>query len=239
MPAHAKVSMHVHILQHVYFEGPGSIGPWLDERGAEVSWTRFHEGESLPALDGIDWVIVLGGPMSVHDEENHPWLADEKRFIARAIETDRTVLGICLGAQLIARALGAPVKPAPTREIGWFPVFSEEVDDALLSCPREAEAFHWHGETFELPDGAVLLAHSKACRNQAFRYGERVLGLQFHLETTPDTASAIIANCREELDPAPFVQDEGTLRAVGTPNYANINNWMARVLDSLEHATRR
>lgn len=231
--------MRVHVLQHVYFEGLGCIGPWLEERGATVSWTRFHEQETLPELDGIDWVIALGGAMSVHDEAAHPWLVDEKRFIAQAIEHDRTVLGISLGAQLIAQALGAAVVPARAREIGWFPVFREGAKEALLNCPPEAEAFHWHNETFELPEGAVRLAHSKGCRNQAFRYGERVLALQFHLETTSNTASAIIANCRHELEPEPFVQDENTLRAVPMQHYANINAWMLRVLAALERASAR
>jgi len=114
--------MRVHWLQHVPFEGLGSIAAWLESRNAETSRTRMWTGGRLPPLHGIDWLVIMGGPMSVNDEERHPWLVHEKRFIAEAIAQDKTVLGICLGAQLIASSLGARVRPNREREIGWYPI---------------------------------------------------------------------------------------------------------------------
>jgi GMP synthase-like glutamine amidotransferase len=198
--------VRVHCLQHVPFEGLAQLGAWLEARGWSARTTPLWEGAPLPAPEAFDWLIVLGGPMSVHDEAEHPWLAAEKRLIGAALEREKTVLGICLGAQLIASALGAPVRRAPEREVGWFPV--ERVgDDAAWPLPPAAEVFHWHGETFELPAGARHLARSAGCPNQAFALGERVLALQFHLETTPEAARALIAHCPGDLCPGRFVQD--------------------------------
>jgi GMP synthase-like glutamine amidotransferase len=198
--------MRVHCLQHVPFEGLGSLADWLAARGLHAATTRLYEGAAPPSADALDWLIVLGGPMSVHDEAQHRWLAPEKRLIAAAIESGKAVLGICLGAQLIASALGAAVRPSPEREIGWFPI--ERVGSgAGWVLPRELEVFHWHGETFELPPGAVHLARSRGCENQAFGLGDRVLGLQFHLETTREAARALIEHCPGDLRPGRFVQD--------------------------------
>ncbi|HRR34963.1 MAG TPA: amidotransferase [Kiritimatiellia bacterium] len=225
--------MHAHILQHVPFEGLGSIESWLTARHARVTWTRFFEDLSLPEADDVDLLIALGGPMSVNDEERLPWLRAEKRFIARGIELGRPVLGICLGAQLIANALGARVYPGPHREIGWFPVYSMQAEDCLFAFPDEFLAFHWHGETFDLPSGAVHLARSDACRHQAFRYGRNVLALQFHLETTPASTDALITRCRDEWQGGgPYVQTEATLRATSPQTYAAINARMSAILDA-------
>ena len=226
--------MHVHVLQHVPFEGLGSIEAWLSDRDARVTFTRFFEPARLPALADIDFVIALGGPMSVNDEEQLPWLREEKRFVAEAIAGDKVVLGICLGAQLIASALGARVYPGPEKEIGWFPVFAEPAVPGAFVFPAATEVFHWHGETFDLPAGAVHLARSAACRNQAFQVGKRVIGLQFHLETTPESADAIIKNCAGELLPQQrFIQTESTLRAAPLARYAGINTLMTDILEYL------
>ncbi|THF54676.1 type 1 glutamine amidotransferase [Pseudothauera rhizosphaerae] len=222
-----------HILQHVPFEGPGSIGPWLEAAGYAATRTRFFESAALPAADDVDLLVVMGGPMSVNDEPLHPWLADEKRFVRAAMEAGTPVLGICLGAQLMAAALGAAVRPNGEKEIGWFPVeglAGGGGDGALFSFPPSTEVFHWHGETFDLPPGAVRLASSRACANQAFQYGERAIGLQFHLETTPETAREIVAHCRDELVPARFVQAESDLLSAPPARYAAINGLMGRIL---------
>ena len=226
--------MHVHVLQHVPFEGLGSIEAWLSHRGARVTYTRFFESAKLPVLTDIDFIIVLGGPMSINDEEQFPWLREEKRFVAEAIASNKAVLGICLGAQLIASAMGARVYPASEKEIGWFPVFAELPLSNTFVFPENTEVFHWHGETFDLPTGAVHLLSSAACRNQAFQIGARVIGLQFHLETTPKSAEAIINNCANELLPQQrYIQTELTLRAVPMTNYAGINMLMTNILEYL------
>lgn len=231
-PAGSGGALRVHVLQHVPFEGLGSIGPWLDEREARVTFTRFFKDEAVPDRGAFDLLIALGGPMSVNDEAALPWLRDEKRLIARAVADGKAVLGICLGAQLIASALGARVFPNAQREIGWFPVSAEGPADGF-GLPREFAAFHWHGETFDLPPGAVRLARSEACANQAFLVGTRALGLQFHLEVTPASADAMFRHCGAELTPAPFVQSEASLRAVPEPSYAAANALMRGLLERL------
>lgn len=226
--------MHVHVLQHVPFEGLGSIGAWLSQRGARVTYSRFFESAQLPALTDIDLIIALGGPMSVNDEERFPWLREEKHFVAEAIASNKAVLGICLGAQLIANALGSRVYPGSEKEIGWFPVLAELTESDTFVFPASTEVFHWHGETFDLPAGAVRLASSAACRNQAFQIGARVIGLQFHLETTPESAAEILNNCANEFLPQQrYVQAEPALRAVPATNYAGINIMMANILEYL------
>lgn len=224
--------MRAVILQHVPFEGPGSIADWLAARGAEVCSVRLFAGDALPDPADFDLLIVLGGPMSVNDEWFHDWLADEKRLIAAAIAQDRAVLGICLGAQLIASALGARVGPNEHTEIGWFDISALPAEGGFALPPR-ATVLHWHGETFALPDGAQLLASSEACRNQAFRIGERVIGLQFHLETTPDSLAELLEACGDEVVPERFVQDEADIVAA-LPLHAPANQaLMAGVLDWL------
>ncbi len=228
--------MKVHILQHVPFEGPGSIGPWLRARGANHSYTRFFDEPTLPALRGLDLVIALGGPMSVNDEAALPWLVDEKRFIREAIVAGVPVLGICLGAQLIASAQGARVYPAPRKEIGWFDIDAVPDPEDVFGFPSRMSVFHWHGETFDLPPGAVPLARSAACKHQAFRIGHRVLALQFHLETTAESLDALVTNCRDELVDGTDIQTEDRLRAAPAEAFVTINRMMAALLDRLTTA---
>ncbi len=230
--------MHVHILQHVPFEGIGSIQTWLTAKGATVSYTRFFEDPILPAPDTLDLVIAMGGPMSVNDEAELPWLKGEKQFILDCIAEGTPVLGICLGAQLIANALGGRVYPGPQREIGWYDIEAVTAAEGTFAFPAKVEVFHWHGETFDLPQGAVRLARSTVCENQAFQVGPRVIGLQFHLETTPESADAIITHCRDELQAGPTVQTEDSLRAVPVSAYEPINHLMAEVLDYLTREGR-
>ena len=208
--------MRVHWLQHVPYEGLGSIEDWLERHEALVTCTRLHEGQALPALEVVDWVIVMGGPMGANDERGFPWLKAEKEFLRDAMGAGRVVIGIGLGAQLIAAAVGARVYANPECEIGWFPVEGEATpppaDDPLTAFPAVSLVFHWHSDTFELPPGARHIASSLACRNQAFRLGPRVLGLQFHPEMTPLGAAALIA----ESGPLPegeFVQRPGEMLA--------------------------
>ncbi|MEW6669401.1 MAG: gamma-glutamyl-gamma-aminobutyrate hydrolase family protein [Thermodesulfobacteriota bacterium] len=225
--------MKVHVLQHVSFEGLGSMAPVLEARGARVSYTRFFQDDPLPQPQGIDLVIAMGGPMSVNDEGTLSWLKREKEFIRSAVLRGMPVLGVCLGAQLIASAMGSRVYPNSVKEIGWFPVQAVPTPDGVFRFPPSCVAFHWHGETFDLPEAAVRLASSAGCRNQAFQIGAHVMGLQFHLETTPESALALVENCREELVPGPYVQAEAELRAVPTSSYQAINALMNEVLTYL------
>lgn len=225
--------MKTHILEHVPFEGPGSIGAWLAARRARVSRTRCFENPAFPPVDGFDLVVVMGGPMSVGDVHRYPWLATEKAFLQAALAAGRAVLGICLGAQLIAAASGARVYPNREKEIGWFPVQGRKGRPEDFAFPRETEVFHWHGDTFDLPPGARLLATSTACRNQGFQLGERVIGLQFHLETTPESLDAIIVNSRHELVAAPYIQTEARMRALAPARLAAVNRLMVEILEYL------
>jgi len=221
-------------LLHVPFEGPGHIAAWMNGNGWSLELVPLYAGAALPAPATFDGLVVMGGPMSVHDEREFPWLVAEQQTIREAIAAGKPVLGICLGAQLIARAMGGEVMPNAQKEIGWWPIRSvaEEGMDTFRFAD-ELEVFHWHGETFTLPPGAVRLAESAACRNQAFQLGRRVIGLQFHLETTPDTARALIEHARHELTPAPFVQGETRLLSVAPEQYVQLNRVMDDVLTYL------
>lgn len=225
--------MKVHVLQHVPFEGLGSIEPWLVARGATVSYTRFFESSRLPKPMDLDLVIALGGPMSVNDEADLPWLKEEKRFVAEAVNSGKAVLGICLGAQLIAGALGARVYPGPHKEIGWFDIESTSDRPDMFRFPKKVKVFHWHGETFDLPRDATRLARSAGCQNQAFQIGSRAIGLQFHLETTPASAESLIVHCRNELVDGRFIQSEEELREAPMAAYAVVNAIMDDVLTYL------
>lgn len=227
------MTMRVRVFQHVPFEGLGSIQAWLAQKQAVVQYTRFYESPNLSDSQDLDLLIVMGGPMSVNDEAVLPWLAAEKRFIAAAIQAGKPVLGVCLGAQLIARATGARVFPGPEREIGWFDITRVDPGADSFVFPALVKVFHWHGETFDLPQGALRLACSAGCENQAFQLGERVIGLQFHLETTPQSADAMILNGRDELTAGKYVQPEALLRQAPADEYAQTNRLMADVLDYL------
>ena len=225
--------MRAHYLQHVPFEGLGSIDAWLRAAGYEITATRFHASEPLPAPADIDLLVIMGGPMSVNDEGEYPWLIEEKRFVARIAASGTPVLGICLGAQLIASAMGGDVFPNAEKEIGWFPVRRVAAGDAVFRFPETAEVFHWHGETFSLPPAAVRIAESDGCRNQAFQIDRHVIGLQFHLETTPDSARTIVAHCRNELVPGTYIQTEAAILETPMARYRAINALMGDVLDYL------
>lgn len=225
--------MKVHVLQHVPFEGLGSIEPWLVARGATVSYTRFFESSRLPKPMDLDLVIALGGPMSVNDEADLPWLKEEKRFVAEAVNSGKAVLGICLGAQLIAGARGARVYPGPHKEIGWFDIESTSDRPDMFRFPKKMKVFHWHGETFDLPRDATRLARSAGCQNQAFQIGSRAIGLQFHLETTPASTESLIVHCRNELVDGRFIQSEEELREAPMAAYAAVNALMDDVLTYL------
>lgn len=217
--------MRIHYFQHVTFEGLGAIADWAKAKGHTISVTKWYEDPSLPSLQDFDMLIVMGGPMGVYEEDIHPWLITEKAFIRETIAADKPVLGICLGAQLIAAALGARVYPNGQKEIGWFPVqFKDGTTPTVL---------HWHGDTFDLPENAVLLAESVACKNQAYQYGEKVIGLQFHFEMTPGSLDVMISHCEHELIPDTYIQTAAAMRA-NVHHAQNTNILLGKLLDRLE-----
>ncbi|MDD5066786.1 MAG: type 1 glutamine amidotransferase [bacterium] len=182
--------MKVHYLQHHPLEGLDNIGVWLEKRGHAVSGTILYEDKLLPARPDLDWLIIMGGPMSVHDEGKYPWLAREKKFIEQCITQGKLVLGVCLGAQLIADVLGSSVYKNAFKEIGWFPVRltrSAKSSPAFKLLPSVFPVFQWHEDTFDIPKECCNLAWSKACQNQAFAFRDRTVGLQFHLEVPEGT----------------------------------------------------
>ena len=201
--------MRIHILQHVSYESPGFIENWIREKNFTLTYTRFYEGVWLPGLSEFDWLIILGGPMGVYEEDKFGWLKMEKIFIKGAIDAGKVVLGICLGSQLIAAALGAKVYPNKRKEIGWLDVKltkNSKNNFLFASFPKKMKVFQWHGDTFEIPDGAIHLAESEACTNQAFIYNDKIIALQFHFEVTESSLREMVVEGKSELIPDEYVQ---------------------------------
>lgn len=205
------MSCRVHFFQHVPYEDPGYILDWCNRNDVRVSFTRFYENEPVPEPGNFDCLVVMGGPMGVYDEKEFPWLSAEKEIIASAIKNNIPVLGICLGAQLLATVLGAPVYKNSEKEIGWFDIYFTQLEHMpSFFKNRQSQSmkvFHWHGDTFDLPENAILLATSEACKNQAFLYGDRVIGLQFHFEVTEASLESMIGYGRNELVKGRYIQD--------------------------------
>lgn len=223
--------MRIHSLQHVEFEGLGSIETWAQDTGTTITRSLMYKDNPLPPTNDFDFLVVMGGPMNIYEEELFPWLAGEKLFIKKAIAAGKIVLGICLGAQLIADALGAEVTRNQHIEIGWFPLTSIHPDMNGI-IPDGALAMHWHGDTFAIPQNAERLAASKACLNQGFIYRQRVIGLQFHLETTVESLSLLINHCRNELTPRTYVQTPEEMLSQ-PERFTHINQMMSHLLNYL------
>jgi len=204
-----QTKRRAHCLLHVEFEGLVSIKPWLIDAGYEITYTRFYAHDTLPPnIDEIDLIIIMGGPMSILDEAKYAWLANEKIWLNNAITQHIPMLGICLGAQLIAHVLGASIYANSHKEIGWFDVQAASPKPNTYCFPKNFTPLHWHGETFDLPQGATLLAQSKACKNQAFQF-KNIIGLQFHLEMNAQSIANIIEHCAHELnEDASYIQTE-------------------------------
>ncbi len=190
--------MAVLIIKNITSEGPGTIEDFLTKEEIPFSIIELGSGQTPPPLEGFNSLVVMGGPMGVYELERYPHLVIESRIIREAINRDMRVLGICLGSQIIAHCLGAEVYPGPEKEIGWYHVnlTGDGLKDPLMrrlaihpkvgDFWRKFKVFHWHGDTFDLPLGAVLLASSELYKNQVFRYGDNVYGFQFHMEVTKD-----------------------------------------------------
>jgi len=228
--------LRIHILQHVPFEGPDYLERWVRARRHRLTETHFYRNDPLPQVDDIDWLIVMGGPMGVHDGGEFPWLKEERLFIEHAVRREKAVLGICLGAQLVAAALGANVYRNRFSEIGWLPV---ELTDEGRRCaifegfPKHIQVFQWHNDTFDLPAGAVSIARSKGCGCQAFLYGVRVLGLQFHFELTQKGLREFLKNVPGAVPEGPYVQDPRDM-ILPEKNFRLANAWMNEIMTRME-----
>lgn len=196
-------------IQHVPFETPGYILDWAKAQKKEVAIVHVYQNINFPEPDCVDMLVIMGGPMSVHDEKEYKWLVAEKRYVQDVINKGRNVLGVCLGAQLIADVLGAKVYKNYTKEIGWYEVQKEESENPIAKLlPEKFMAFHWHGETFEIPQGAVHIATTTACTNQAFAIHDIIVGLQFHLEITEQGVADLVRYCGDELLEKGYIQSQ-------------------------------
>ena len=202
--------LRIHYLQHAPFEGLGCMEDWA--AGHILTATHCYAGEPMPDSSQLDLLIIMGGPMGAYEETKYPWLKAEKACIREAVREGKKVLGICLGAQLIASALGARVYPHRYKEIGWYPVFPTALDHSreclhhiLLDNPM---VFHWHSDTFDLPPDAVNHAYSEACHQQLFTIGHQVMGIQFHFEVRETDIRSMIEQGQEELGVGQYVQSE-------------------------------
>ncbi len=192
--------MKILVIMHVESEGPGTLGTFFEGLNAEIHTIRLYAGHSLPADPReFDAVVSMGGPMNVYEEDEYPFLKDETLFLRKAVDADLPVMGICLGAQMIAKAAGALVTKSPEEEVGWGNVRLTEAgrrDLLLRGLPETFDVLQWHGDMFHIPDGGVLLASSGPCPHQAFRY-RNAFGLQFHLEVTREILEEWFADSPE------------------------------------------
>jgi len=193
------------ILQNASHEGPGTIENYLKENNiAYTTVDLSKKGYKISDLSDYNALIVMGGPMNVYETDEFPYLIEEEKIIRTAIEKNHLVLGICLGAQMMAKALSAKVTKGKTKEIGWYDIALTDdglKDKALGPLGKDIKVFQWHGDTFDMPSGAVRLAGSELFPNQAFRYGKRAYALQFHLEVTEDIIKDWIKHGEAELKP--------------------------------------
>lgn len=198
-------------LTHVEFEGPAYIAEWAEDKKIPVRYTRIYSNDPFPKPDEDELVLIMGGPMSVYDYHIHPRMEDEVEWVKEVVRKGNRMLGICLGAQIIAAAMDAEVLPGPEKEIGWFQLqFLPAIGDFRIwpEHPGTKTVFHWHGDTFSTPEGAVRIAGSEAFKNQGFIYGNRVVALQFHLEMTESAIKDLVKNCRDDLKKGPHIQSE-------------------------------
>lgn len=221
--------METYIFQHVAFEGPGAILPYLESKGYHVHLVKLYAGDPVPSSLDVDFAVLMGGPMSALEEDKYPFMVEEKQLCRELFAADKPVLGVCLGAQIMANAFFAPIRQNPEKEIGFYPVTFEN--------GFTVNAFHWHGETFDIPEYAESIAYSEACRNQGFKMG-RSLGLQFHLETTAESLNSLLENCAEELETAlsakaKYVQSKSQILETAKTALPELNVAMTELLDAM------
>lgn len=211
----------IHFLLHAPFETPAYITTLVNESRHAVSCTCLWESTTFPEPEDIELLVVMGGPMNIYEHDRYPWLIQEKAFLRQVIDKGNKVLGICLGSQLLADALGGTVVRNRCKEIGWYPVTLTKAamsSPLLHEVPQVIVPLHWHGDTYPPPPGAVMLGSSEACANQGFFFDNRVVGLQFHLEMTQESIEQMISACGDELVSDEFVMTAKEIRG-GTGKY--------------------
>jgi len=227
--------VNIHYLQHAATEGPGEIANWAVANGHTLTGTHWYRGDACPEPEEIDFLVIAGGGMNINEHRDHPWLVMEKVLIAEMIRQGKPVLGVCLGAQLIADVLGGKVYQNPEYEIGWYPIQMLKAgrEHRLFAhFPRELTALHWHGDTFDLPPGATLLASTDACRNQAFVCRENIVGLQFHIEVRPEDVRLFVQGETGALPEGKTVQSFEELLA-GDSNIPAVHQALRGLLDAM------
>ncbi|NNM58402.1 MAG: C26 family cysteine hydrolase domain-containing family [Legionellales bacterium] len=225
--------MRVHAIIHASFEKIGIIQNWCRENGYQLSATLPFEGEKLPDISEVDFLIIMGGPQCAVHLDQYPYLYDEIEFIKKSIEHNKPTLGICLGAQLIGASLGANTEHSPNQEIGVFPVtltHAGTTDPIFKAFSPTFNVMHWHSDMPGIAKDVVILAKSEGCPRQAFRYGDRVYGLQFHLEITNELLKGMVTHCADDLKNGAYIQNEEQLLA---QDLTSVNEKMIPVLDYL------
>ena len=228
--------MRLHSLEHEPFEGLANIEVWAKKKGHTITRTRLFEKQEFPDINDFDCLVIMGGSMNIYEHEKYPWLVPEKKFIANAISKKKILLGICLGSQLIVDVLGGKVNRNKDKEIGWFPVqLTTQGNESRIfnNFPDIYMAIHWHGDTFSIPDGAIRIAQSKACENQAFEYDNgRVVGLQFHLEYSKTSIDLMFRNCLDDITEGEYIQKpEEILNNIN--NVREMNRLLVLLLDNM------
>jgi GMP synthase-like glutamine amidotransferase len=224
-----QTKLNITVLQHSDNTPPGTLTAWLESRGHHVDIRLMHANSSLPNLRDTDWVIVLGGAMNVDDTIEFPWLIAEKAFLKSAVDEGKPCLGLCLGGQLLAQTLGGEVRKNATWEAGWFPV--KFVDGSTVTV------FQWHQDTFSLPHGAERLATNEITANQAFKFGEHVIGIQFHPESTREWVESFYDE--DPYPTGPYVQQPKELTAGADQHLAKMQNWFYEQLAEMEKTALR
>ena len=227
--------MRIHYFQHVPYETPANIFRWAEDRNIQIKGTHLYRGEPFPDFSSFDLLLIMGGPMGVYDEDRYPFLRKEKIFIENSITLSKKILGICLGAQLIAEVLGSKIYKCENKEIGWFPVYKTEESEKsryFYDFPDKVEVFHWHGDTFDIPEGTRHIFYSEGCKNQAFESEDgKIVGLQFHLEVDMKSVKKWIEEGENEIkEGGKFIQSPEEMVS-DYKKFLELENYLYKFMD--------